>query len=254
MYNFDRLEKSKINLKHCLENCYQRVYIEKVDIQEKEINKKIDNSIYLISFKNNALVDKLSSVEDIKSIKNSYLEIYENFIHKYIDYFKRVENQLDDKNKHSLTIIYKTLQNRNKKFKSTLNKFEIEDNWKISDIKERLFDEVIAPFLKDILSNLLISISNGMKENTLYRDILNLLNRYLEEIGVYTKEIKEGEECDYDLLEPEECDNCETDDKSKKDIIKEVISYPYLSKFENNEYIVMSGKIYVWKVVTNANK
>ncbi len=87
-----------------------------------------------------------------------------------------------------------------------------------------------------------------MRENSAYNGILSSLNIFLSQLGIYTMDIDIDKECNYEFVDPQECDDCETDDINKKDMIKEVLSYPYIL---DEKQIVVEGKVILWKVVHN---
>ena len=189
------------------------------------------------------LLIKSLKIEVKKEIKNEYNKFSEDFL----DYFERVENKLNEKQIESFEIIEKTIKNRGKKLNRTIDKFKVEDSWNISRIEEEFYFK-LQKNLKDIIDSLIPTISIGMRENSAYDGVLFLLNKFLSQLGIYTIDLKVSEICDYELIEPQECDDCETEDNMKKDIIKEILSYPYLL---NEEQIVLEGKVILWKVVRN---
>jgi len=103
--------------------------------------------------------------------------------------------------------------------------------------------------LKDIIDSLIPTILTGRKESSAYDEILKYLNRFLSQLGIYTINLDTNKKYDnFDFLDPQECDNCETEDLNKQDMIKEILSYPYIL---NENQIVVEGKVILWKVVRN---
>lgn len=251
MYDFKQLEEVKSKIKNCLETEFGLIYIEQKDTNKNnETDNNISNNLELfkIDKKGESIFQKIKSVDSLNDVKKEIKEKYEKFSNDFLDYFDRVENQLSPHNINSFEIIDKSIKNRKKKLEHTIKKFKIEDNWNVSKIKEEFYFRLQKNF-EDIITTLLNPLSVGLKENTAYEGIIKLFNQFLSNLGIYTKEIKANERYDDNhMLRPVECDDCETTDISKKDIIKEVISYPYLI---DDEVVVKEGEIILWKVKRN---
>ena len=184
----------------------------------------------------------------MSEVKKEIKSEYEKFTDEFLDYFDRVENQLDAKQVESFEIIEKTIKNRAKKLNSSIDKFMIEDSWNTTKISEEFYFKV-RKNLNDIINSLISTISIGMKENSAYDGILKSLNKFLSQLGIYTLELDTATKYEnFDFLEPQECEDCETKDINKQDMIKEILSYPYIL---NKEQIIMEGKVILWKVVHN---
>ena len=87
-----------------------------------------------------------------------------------------------------------------------------------------------------------------MRENSAYNGVLTSLNKLLSQLGIYTMNIDIGKKYNLNFLSPQECDDCETKDLEKQEIIKEILTYPYVL---NEQQIVTEGKVILWKVVHN---
>lgn len=249
MYDFNRLFEVVEKNKKCLEKYYKVVYIKnKTSQKEEKIEEtKNDLSLFKIEKKREPIFNKIISIDSLEKVKDEIKNEYKNFIDDFLEYFERVEGQLNENQIKSFEIIEKTLNNRGKKLNSTIDRFQVEDNWKVFKIKEEFYFK-IEQNLKDIINTLTPTISTGLKENSAYEGVLKIFNQFLSKLGIYTKEFKEDEECDYNILDPQECDDCDTKDKTKRDIIKEILSYPYL--IDENR-VVAEGRVIIWRIKHN---
>jgi len=249
MSNFIKINELNIEFKKLLENDFKLVYIEQKEIKKEQNEKSSKNDLSLFKIENNrkSIFKKITSFDKLNEVKKEIIVEYEKFSEEFLDYFDRVENQLDEKQTQSFEIIEKIIKNRGKKLKGTIDKFNNEDSWSISKIEEEFYFKV-QKNLKDIVDSLIPTISTGLRENPAYSGILISLNKFMSQLGIYTMDLKVSEVCKYEIIEPQECDNCETEDKTKKDIIKEILSYPYVL---NEEQIILEGRVILWKVVHN---
>lgn len=252
MYDFNLIIKLNKNIKKVLEDDFKLVYVEKrIIFQGNNKKESLDDLSYFKIEKNKkSIFDEIKSIDSLNELKNKIKNLYEEFNQDFEDYFDRVENQLDENHIKSFESINKIIKNRGKKLNTTINKFKIEDNWNsVSKIKEEFYFK-LQKNIKDILESLLPTISVGLKDNSAYEGVLICLNNFLSKLGIYTEDVQVGDECNYDLLDPQECDDCKTNNEQLKDIIKEVLSYPYLLNNENGD-ILLEGNVILWKVVSN---
>jgi hypothetical protein len=249
MYNFQAIYDLNKNLKTLLENDFAQVYIEQKTnvLENKKRDKQSDLSFFEIKPDKSSIFSKITSADKLMEVKKEIKDYYERFSNNFLDYFARVEDKLDAKNIKSFEIIEKTIKNRGKKLNSTIDKFQVQDSWNISKIQEEFYFKLHNNF-KDIIENLIPTISTGMKDNTAYQGVLTDLNKFLSELGIYTMKLKLDEKCDTDFLEPQPCEDCETTDMAKKETIKEILSYPYLL---NDKQIICEGKVFLWRIVHN---
>jgi len=249
MYSFREIYKLNIEFKKLLENAFKLVYIEKKEPQQEDNNKETQNDLILFKIDKNreSIFKKIISVDALEEVKKEFKNEYKKFTDEFLDYFDRVEEQLNENQNESFEIIEKTIKHRGKKLNTTIDKFKVEDSWGVSKIEEEFYFKV-QKNLKDIVESLIPTISTGMKENSAYDGIIKLLNQFLSKLGIYTKEFEINQKCDYDFLTPQECDDCTTSDLSKKDVIKEILSYPYIL---DEDKIVIEGKVILWRVEHN---
>ena len=250
MSNFAKINKINIGFKKLLEDDFKLVYIENKQIKQEGNKESSQNDLpkFRITKNRESILEKITSVDKLDEVKKEIKSEYEKFSNEFLDYFDRVENQLDEKQIKSFEIIDKTIKNRGKKLDATIHRFKVEDSWSVSRIEEELYFK-LRTNLEDILNSLLPTISTGLKENSAYDGILDYLNIFLSQLGIYTIDLDTTKKYDnFDLLDPQECDDCETEDLEKQDMIKEILSYPYML---NEEQIVLEGKVILWKVVHN---
>ena len=250
MCKFQDIEDLNIKFKTLLENDFKLIYIEQKESIQKDNQQEFKNDLSLFKIKKNreSIFKKINSIDTLKEVKQEIKSEYEKFTDAFLDYFERVENQLDEKQTKSFEIIEKIIKNRAKKLNATIDKFKVEDSWKVSKMKDEFYHK-LHKNLKDIVESLIPTISTGMKENSAYNGILISLNNFLSQLGIYTMDLDLNKRCeDFDFLDPQECDDCETNDLSKQDMIKEILTYPYIL---DEESVVVEGKVILWKVIRN---
>lgn len=253
MYNFEHLYETKNKLKECLEKYFGLVYIEQKEkkvIKDDKNNLSSNLDLFKIPKQKASIFEKITSIDKLNEVKKEIKEKYDNFSDDFIDYFDRVESQLNEHQIKSFEIIEKIIKSRDKKLKNSLTKFKIEDSWNVEKIKEEFFFQV-QKNLNDIIENLIPTFIVGMKESTAYEGLIKIFNRFLSNLGIYTLEIKINKKFDDysdDMISPQECEDCETTDKTKKDMIKEVISYPYLV---DEDKVISESKVILWRIVYN---
>ena len=254
MYNYNNLYPIRDEGKKILSNYFHYIFIERKESSNKNENKENEVSNILeqlkIEPKTEAIYKKITSKDSLKSTSDLVRRYYDEFIDNFLDLYDRVEGNegFEDVDDEAFSIIEKTLQNRKKKIDSSLKKFELQDT--ISKTQEEFF-YLIQKHLEDIIKNLLNSILVGLKRNNLYEAILIDFNKFLSNFGIYTYNLeinkKLTEEQQWELINPIECDDCETNDILKKDMIKSIEFYPYLM----GDKLVLGADVNLWKVVTN---
>ena len=251
IYSFDDMYKLNVGFKKLLQEDYNVVYFEKrAEITGTEIdNKETENQfshLFQVPQKDDSIFSTINSPDDLEQVKSKISLFYDQFIDDFDTYFERIEDRLDEKNLESFEIIFKTLKNRKKRLDSSLKKFKIVDSWNITRIKEELQFALQKNF-KDIIDSLVRSISTGLYESSAYEDILKQLNLFLSKIGIYTYNLNIGQkltEKDWNFVEPEEGENCDTSNIELRDVIKEITTYPYIIK---DGLVISEGKIILWR-------
>ena len=254
MYDFKNLYIVTDKLKSCLENNFRLVYIiQKVQKQDKGLDSKSEeNHLHFFNIPKDkiSIFKKITSADSLSTVKKEIQNRYDDFIDSFGSYFDRVENQLNETNIESFEIILKTLKNRNRKLTSKIKRFKIENDWNIKKLQEEFFFS-ISKILEDIIDSIISPIIVGLKENNSYETLLKDLNNFLASLGIYTKTFEVGyrlKEEDWDFIKPQDCENCDTTDLDKKDVIKDILTYQYLT---NEIDIISSGKINVWRIKHN---
>jgi len=250
MCKFQNIDKLNIKFKTLLENDFKVIYIEQKESLKENNREEFKNDLSLFKIKKNkeSIFKKISSIDTLNEVKQEIKSEYEKFTDDFLDYFERVDKQLDKKQVESFEIIEKIIKNRAKKLTSTIDKFKVEDSWSVSKLEEEFYFK-LQKNLKDIVSSLVPTISTGMKENSAYNGILISLNDFLSQLGIYTMDLDVDKKYeDFHFLDPQECDDCETSDLNKQDIIKEILTYPYIL---DEERVVVEGKVILWKVIRN---
>ena len=253
MYNYNNLYPIVNKGKEVLSNDFHYIFIERKVSSNKNENKENDVINILdqlkIEPKTEPIYKKITSKESLKSTSDLVREYYDEFIDNFLDLYDRVEENMafEDIDDEAFAIIEKTLKNRKKKIDSALRKIEMQES--ISKTQEEFF-YLIQKHLEDIIKNLLNAILIGLKRNNLYEAILIDFNKFLSNFGIYTYDLeinKKLSEEEWGLINPLDCDDCETNDISKKDMIKSIEFYPYLM----GDKLVLGADTNLWKVVTN---
>ncbi len=240
-------------LKDCLEKNFGRKYIQaKVEVSENNAtNLSSDNNLSFFEIKKTKppIYTSINTSDDLSEYKKVIQNNYQKLIDDYYDliFHEDLEDQLDDNTMESLEFIGKFLDSRKKKMESAFKKFVLDDSWSITKIQDE-FSYVLVKLLKDILESTSISISNGLKQNTVYEDVVKLFNSFYSYLGIYTKEYKANDEYsdnDLDSINPSVSQDDEIKDKSYQNKIKSVDSLAYL--FEGN-IVVLEANIVVWRI------
>jgi len=251
--DLSKIHKVNVDGKNCLENYFGKKYIQsKIDAAENsDKSNSIINSNTFSSFnivKENApIYTSINSISDLIEQKNNIIDKYNKLVNEYGELLDRVEDQLDDNTMDSLGIIEKLLINRKKKIDSAFQKFIVDDSWDTAKIKDE-FSHLLVKVIKDILESTSISISNGLKQNNIYEDIIKILNAFYSYLGIYTKEYKVGEvindDNDWNNINTSQDDEIK-DDKSYQNKIKSVESLAYLF---DEDVVVLEANVVIWRI------
>lgn len=249
--DFNELIKFNIEFKKLLKDEYGIIYVENKKVVSKNTNDITVSSNDILSYfeidkDKKSIFEDIESIDDLKTIKDKILENYLKLINNFGDYYFRVDNQLDDKNKQSFEILGKVLKNRKKKLETNLKKFKTEDSWNIERIQEELYLR-LQPRLKEIIDDLIRPIEVGLMENNAYEGVITEFNAFLASLGIYTKSFDVGyklEDDDSCFLELVSEDNSDTVGAEKVNTIKSVKSYIYLI---GDNKIICEGKAVIFK-------
>lgn len=249
--DLSHIKTSGTHLKKCLEKWFGRIYIqEKAEAPENDITNLSNNnnfSFFEIRKTKPPIYTSINSSSDLSKCKKTVQDNYKKLIDEYGDLFDEVAHDLNENTIEGLEIISKILDNRKKKMESALNKFKPDDSWDTARIQDE-FSHVLVNILKDILEATSISISNGIKKNTVYEEIIAILNRFYSDLGIYTKEYKVNEKyTDEDLVNINitASQGDEIKDKNYQNKIKSVESLAYL--FEDN-IVILEANIVGWRI------
>ncbi len=253
--DFNLIKKSADSLKEVLKTFFGKVYLEKKDIgnsnESQEIETVFSLKIFTVDKEMETIYKTIDSVEELKKVKKEILEKYESIVvNSYWKLVDAVENELDDDSIKTLEIIGNNFAKKQKKIAVDLKKFIVDDSWNIDRIQKE-FSYVLQKTLRDLLDSAIDPIANGMKNTgfSVYDETIIMLNNFLKELGVYTKEYHPGDKfTDDDLdqyLSPRTAEDSKTTDKSLQQKIRDVESVAYL--FEK-DVVIREANIVVWKV------
>jgi len=226
---------------------YIKAKIERFDSGTTNLSNETNFSFFEIKKSISPIYTLVNSSSDLTKQKNKILEKYSKMIDNYYNLMDMVDDQVDENTINSLEIIGKVLTNRKKKIESAFNRLVVDDSWNAIKIQEE-FSYVLVRLLKDILESTSISISNGLKQNTVYEDIVKILNSFYGCLGIYTKEYKANDEYsdnDMDNLHLIPSQDDEIKDKSYQNKIKSVDSLAYLF---DDSIVILEANIVVWRV------
>lgn len=254
MYNLDKIYELNNQFHLLLEQDFKRkVLLVTTAIEFKSLVEDIGdiNKLFFIEKVND---ENLFSIAESKKDFDSKVEKFKNELDKFkidfVTFFERVSSNLNDQTREALLIINKTIDNRKKRLFYAIDSFQIQDNWNMTKIRDEYL-LIIEKHFSNIIDEIVRTISTGinsLNEKHIYRELLNIFNRFLKSIGIYTILIAKGEKVDeakWKLIDPQICGECSTNDKDLKDIIKEVLSLPYMV---DDNRAVLNGKAFFWSV------
>ncbi|MGA1871389.1 MAG: hypothetical protein ACMUJM_22905 [bacterium] len=181
----------------------------------------------------NDLVDRIINLaREMEQTINGLLDDYDGKIEK--DLFESVQ------------LIWKLIGRFIKQLEKQKSKLKIADDSDTEKMQYQLYEFIRKNFDAYLLDRIIPPIFEGMKGGNIpvYESILKHINEFLSHLGITTIELKENQDIDYDLCEPIEAQDNETDDYKLKNCIKKVIQLPYV--FDLN-HIVKEGKIVGWR-------
>jgi hypothetical protein len=216
----------------------------------REMEAEFPYSIFKIAKNGQSIFSKPNSIPMVKERAEKIKDFYEEFIDEVGEYLDSVLERVSESSQKSLGIIYKIISKKKKSFFSTIARFEADENSSLSKIIEDFF-WTIQKKLSPIMKELLTSFENGLKsEKMIYAKLIKIFNKFLSKLGVYTETIFVDDKINYDTTDPQDgCENCDTKDRAKKDIIKEVLSLPYLIDVAKEPQPLLEGKVYIWRMV-----
>ncbi|MCI8810040.1 MAG: hypothetical protein HFF84_07915 [Oscillibacter sp.] len=83
-------------------------------------------------------------------------------------------------------------------------------------------------------------------DNT-YDLILNMANAFLQQNGIFTKELKTGEKLDAAYCDFAEDSSATTKDPQLSDVIVKIRQYPYLTVYRGEEHLIKCGQAVAWR-------
>ncbi|PHR55774.1 MAG: hypothetical protein COA47_13595 [Robiginitomaculum sp.] len=245
----DNLNNLNKRFKALFEDKYDKKYFVVVPVNQKSEGDSVSDVLAYFTIKNSnlSICNDITSAEKLSEIKNIILTDYEQFSLEIIEYYERVCASLDEQTGKSISIIAKTFKSRKKKLDAAFKRFTVQDHWGITQLCSE-FESILVKFLSDLIENTIRPISTGLKEHSVYQDVLSMFNAYLAKLGVYTSRYEVGHKLtddDWHMLSPVDSDDCETSDESLKDVIKNIRSYPY---FIGDNTLILEGDVILWRV------
>ncbi|MBF0232366.1 MAG: hypothetical protein HQK65_04925 [Desulfamplus sp.] len=120
-----------------------------------------------------------------------------------------------------------------------------------SDTTEKIQNDfyfLLSKLLKrNLIDRTIPSFFLGMEEGNhieIYEGLLQHINLFLSELGVYTLKIETGQKIDFEICEGVISDNNKTSSYESRETIKEIRQFPYLF---DDKHIVAEGKVVVWR-------
>lgn len=214
-------------------------------------NKKINNSIdeeniiekFLILKNNEPIYEDISEYKDIDLIIKDLNSKYENLKEDIRIILKDID--CDDNTQKALRAIVNSIKNFGKNI-DKLNRGISEDLDLVKNTE--VFKTNLKKLLRDrIIKDCINPIYQGMKysEDDIYNNLLIYINKWLQDLGIYTLKINQKEKLDDEkLIYIEQIHPELTKEYEKNEIIKSVIQYPYIF---NEDEIICEGEVIVWR-------
>lgn len=192
--------------------------------------------------KDDILLESIDSLEDLEKVKTKFLKLSKEMLDKCQDILRN--NNFDDENiKKAALAIFNSIKSFNqisleKLFVGIQDDENIESNFikKLSKlIKDKIINDCIEP------------IYQGLKhtQDNIYLKILNVINKFLSNIGISTLDIKINENINI-YIDNLEILQEETTDYNLNDTIKEIVLYPYI--FTDKKEFISEGKVISWRL------
>lgn len=238
------LKEKKSEIADFLGNKFNYIYFRtsNVEMQSKEENlislfeiEQHDNSpIYLV----------INNPADLENVN-------EMIVQKAIDLANDINDildtmQLSENANKTLTLVSKVIVKFVRSYRKKM-RLEIDAN-SIVDLQHQ-FARGLAKELNDrIFQNILTGLYNGLNssDKQVYVLVIQKLNMFLADLGIYTSEIKEGMKMDYDKYDVVPSDHNGTTSFELEDCIKEVQQLCYLF---SEELIIANGQAVVWRLM-----
>ncbi len=222
------------------------ILIESLKDNEKtlEYSKLID--FFHIGASEKPIYQNLNKVDELDDLINHIINLameMEVTIGKIVDdYEEEPESELFQ----SLQMIWKLIGRFIKQIKTQKALHRVEEDADIREMRYQFYEFIKKNFDKYLIDRIIPPILKGMKAGNIhvYKLILRCINEFLSNLGINTVELKENQEIDYELCEPIEANDNETDDCKLNNCIKEIIQLPYV--FDRN-HVVKEGKIIGWR-------
>jgi len=245
----DDLNTLNKGFKSLLEDKYNKKYFVIIPVNQENENTSVSDVLAYFTIENNSVSirNDITSPDKLNDIKTEISTDYDQFGLEIIEYYERASASLNEQTSKSISIIAKTIKARKKKLDVALKRFSVQDHWSVSQLGSE-FELVLAKFLKDLIENVIRPIGTGLKDHSVYQDILSMFNAYLAKLGVYTSQYEVNHkltEDDWNYLSPIDSEDCETSDSSLKNVIKNIHSYPY---FIGDDTLVLEGEVILWRV------
>ena len=248
----DDLNSLNKRFKSLLENKYDKTYFVVIPVNQECDAANVSDVLTCFTIENSSvfICKDITSPDKLNDMKSMISSDYDQFTQEIIDFHDRVVPSLDEQTTKSISIIAKTIKARKKKLDAAFKRFTIQDHWGVTQLGSE-FESILVKFLSDLIESTIRPISVGIKNKTVssvYQNLLKMFNSYLSKLGVYTIHYDVGHrlsEDDWNVLTPIDSDDCETADKSLKDIIKSINSHPY---FIGDNVLVLEGDVILWRV------
>ena len=228
----------------CLTKNYGKLYFSKKTNNASEQTSNFDHELFSIEKNDGYIVSGLQSPDDLNLLKEKILSDYELLTNEIKEYAKRVKTAVDEPVSQGIIMIAKGFNKKTKILKSKLDRFEVEATWNTQQMAIE-FEGLIADFYKGFLSDSINTITRGINTHSAYEELLNILNRYLQKMSVYTKHYSIGykiSDADWYFLKGDT--SCETQDVALKNCIKDVFSLSYLL----GEHCISEAEVSLWKL------
>lgn len=220
--------------------------------EKKVVCSKVEQDdcmkLFRISKNKDTLYSECNGMEDVDKV----LSKFDASLNDLLDSFDRLldnNSNLDEESKASLesyasavdkcSNVYINQKNRrSKKFK------EIDTVSELREELQQFFGEIISKYILTVLVDALyVRVKNT--SNIIYPLVIKEINHFLSENGVYTENLRIGDEVNPECVEPTDDSAYNvTDDFTKYDTIAEVRRYPY---YFSDGTKIFDGSAKIWR-------
>lgn len=245
------VEQFQLDKAQGLLNEVHKVFIDN-NLQIVSINKeeKIDEDDLIKLFKvekiKEPIYSNVENIEDANEIIQKISEEIKKFRVNIAEVLTANENLAQKDVEEALHAISSAISNFDKIFSRQIKRGIDDTLESAEEIRQKLASNLSSILHNRFIKNVIRPLYEGIKFKNceIYRIIIRKINEFIQNIGVYTINLEQQGEFEYDFVEPQESKDNGTSDYRLDEKIKEIYQYPYVFDLEN---IVSPGEIVIWR-------